>query len=173
MCPIPFQQRLGYNSPRWVRCDAADASNTRSRINPFLRLYPLMRMTKATHRFASWIACFAILMASLAPSISHAVAAGKSQPNAWMEICTVMGSKMVALDISQDMQTPAPVESMAHLEHCPFCLNHAVSVGLPPPPDFVMPVISGDHVLPSLFYQSSRPLFAWAVAQPRAPPAIS
>jgi len=130
-------------------------------------------MTKATHRFASWIACFAILMASLAPSISHAVAAAKSVPNAWMEICTVTGSKMVMVDADQNSQTPAPVEKTMHFEHCPFCLNHAVQAGMPPAADFVMPVISGDHVLPSLFYQSSRPLFAWAVAQPRAPPAFS
>ncbi len=132
-----------------------------------------MRMTKATHRFASWIACFAILMASLAPSISHAVAAAKSVPNAWMEICTVTGSKMVTVDADQDAQTSAPVEKTMHFEHCPFCLNHTVSAEMPPAADFVMPVISGDHVLPSLFYQSPRPLFAWAVAQPRAPPAFS
>lgn len=131
-----------------------------------------MRMTKATHRFATWIACFAILMASLAPSISHAVAAAKNAPNAWMEICTVTGSKMVMVD-AENSQTPVPVEKAMHFEHCPFCLNHAVSAGMPPSPDFVMPVVADDHVLPSLFYQSSRPLFAWAVAQPRAPPAFS
>jgi len=130
-------------------------------------------MTKATHRFASWIACFAILMASLAPSISHAVAAAKNVPNAWMEICTVTGIKMVMLDAEQNSQIPAPVEKAMHLEHCAFCLNHAVSTGMPPSPDFVMPLVAGDHVLPSLFYQSSRPLFAWAVAQPRAPPVFS
>ncbi len=130
-----------------------------------------MRMTQATHRFASWIACFAILMASLAPSISHAVAAAHGTPNAWMEVCTVAGSKMVMVDVEQT--APATNEQSVHFEHCPFCLSHAGTVGLPPAADFVMPVVSGDHVLPSLFYQSSRPLFAWAVAQPRAPPALS
>ncbi|MES2026962.1 MAG: DUF2946 domain-containing protein [Pseudomonadota bacterium] len=132
-----------------------------------------MRMTKATHRFATWIACFAILLASLAPSISHAVAAAKGAPNAWVEICTVEGSKMMKVDGDQSQQAPAPAEKGTHFEHCAFCLTHAGSFGLPPSADFVMPVVSGDHVLPLLFYQASRPLFAWVVAQPRAPPAFS
>ncbi|MBF8178141.1 MULTISPECIES: DUF2946 domain-containing protein [Oxalobacteraceae] len=132
-----------------------------------------MRMTKAKHRWTTWIACFAILLASLAPSISHAVAAAKGAPNAWVEICTVDGSKMMMVDQDQNSQAPKPAERAIHFEHCAFCMTHAGSVGLPPPADFVMPVVSGDHVLPPLYYQASRPLFAWAVAQPRAPPAFS
>lgn len=132
-----------------------------------------MRMTRAMHRCAAWIACFAILLASLAPSISHAVAAAQGTPNAWIEICTVDGSKLMMVDADQNPQAPTPTEKAIHFEHCPFCLSHAGSFGLPPTADFLMPVVSGDHVLPSLFYQASRPLFAWAVAQPRAPPALS
>lgn len=132
-----------------------------------------MRMTKAKHGFAVWIACLAILMAALAPAISHAVAAAKGAPNDWMEICTITGSKMVMVDAEPAPQAPASSEHSVHFEHCPFCLSHAGNLGLLPAIDFVLPLVSGDHVLPSLFYQSSRPLFAWAVAQPRAPPALS
>lgn len=125
------------------------------------------------HRCTVWIACFTILLASLAPSISHAVAAATGDSNSWIEICTVAGNKLVNVDTSHNHQTPAPADKATHLEHCPFCLNHAVSTVLPPEADFVVPVIEGSHVLPSLFYQASRPLFAWAAAQPRAPPAFS
>lgn len=120
-----------------------------------------------------WFACFAILLSSLAPSISHAVAAATGMSNGWTEICTVTGAKLVQLDDGQQSGLPAPIEKAVHFEHCPFCLNHAVSLGLPPTADFVLPSIDSSRVLPSLFYQASHPLFAWAAAQPRAPPAFS
>ncbi len=132
-----------------------------------------MRTVRNMHRIA-WIACFAILLAALAPAISHALAAQQhhAEQQAWVEICTMEGSKMVMTDGAHDPQQPAH-DSFGHLEHCPFCLNHAVAHGLPPAADFVMPVLAGDHVLPPLYYQAPRPLFAWATAQPRAPPALS
>jgi hypothetical protein len=130
-------------------------------------------MTKSMHRTTVWIAFCAILLAALAPSISHAVAAAKGIPNGWTEICTVDGAKLVKLDGTSSSEAPAPDKKATHFEHCPFCLHHAVSLGLPPNADFVMPSIEGSPVLPALFYQASRPLFAWAAAQPRAPPVVS
>lgn len=130
-----------------------------------------MTMTAAMQRCAAWIACFAILLAVLAPSISHALAA-HAQHDAWVEICSVEGSKMIQVDADQHPQKPAH-DQIGHFEHCPFCLNHSLAQGLPPAADFVMPVIAGSHLLPPLYYQASRPLFAWAVAQPRAPPSLS
>lgn len=132
-----------------------------------------MRMTRLTQCMATWMAVLAILMAALAPSISYAISTANSTSNVGMEICTVNGMKLVQADSGSTSQIPAQDQKNAHVEHCPFCLTHAVSLGLPPPADFVLPVISGDHVLPSLFYQASPPLFAWAAAQPRAPPALS
>ena len=124
------------------------------------------------HRCVVWIAFLAILLSSLAPAISHAVAAAKGTANAWVEICTVAGDKRVRADSAPDAESPAPAEHATHFEHCAFCQTHAGAIGWLPAA-FAMPVILGSHVLPSLFYQSSRPLFAWAVAQPRAPPALS
>lgn len=113
----------------------------------------------------------AILMAALAPSISHAIAAASNAPNTWVEICSVNGNKLVQID--NDRQSPDPVNHTTHFEHCPFCMMHAVSLGMPPSAEFKLPVLEGTHIIPSLFYQASRPLFAWATAQPRAPPLFS
>jgi hypothetical protein len=139
-----------------------------------------MRTTRTTRRMTAWIASFAILLATLAPSISHAVAAAKGIPNGWTEVCTVAGAKLVKLDdasaskeISKPPSKSAPAQKMSHFEHCPFCLSHALALGLPPGADFVMPVVAGTSVVPSLFYHAPRPLFAWVAAQPRAPPALS
>ncbi|MBF8179269.1 DUF2946 domain-containing protein [Herminiimonas contaminans] len=130
-------------------------------------------MTQLTQCIATWTAVFAILMSALAPSFSHAVSTANSTSNVWIEICSVTGKKLVQTGDNTASQAPGNDQKITHVEHCPFCLNHAVSLGLPPAANFVMPFISGDHVLPSLFYQTSQPLFAWAAAQPRAPPVIS
>ncbi|MEG1323955.1 MAG: DUF2946 domain-containing protein, partial [Janthinobacterium sp.] len=53
-------------------------------------------MTLFTRRFAAWIACFAILLAALAPSISQAVANAKQESGSgWAEICSVAGIRFV------------------------------------------------------------------------------
>jgi hypothetical protein len=133
-----------------------------------------MNMTKSMHRLTVWIASFAILLAALAPSISHAVAAAQGVPNGWMEICTIEGAKLVQIDDGQPSRsTPGKGDKATHFEHCPFCLSHAVSPALLPTADFTIPVVEGSAFLPLLFYQASHPLFAWTAAQPRAPPAFS
>ncbi|MDC8757192.1 DUF2946 domain-containing protein [Janthinobacterium fluminis] len=130
-------------------------------------------MTKITRRFTAWIACFAILLAALAPSISHAIAADDSS-SAWIEICSIAGTRFVQAD-SDDGQplSPASIEQSLHFDHCPFCSAHGGAPGLPSSPMVTLPVLAGKPVLPPLYYQASRPLFVWASAQSRAPPALS
>ncbi|HWT71228.1 MAG TPA: DUF2946 domain-containing protein [Oxalicibacterium sp.] len=130
-----------------------------------------MKTTRTMRCITAWIASFAILLAALAPSISHAVAAAKNMPNGWTEICTVAGAKLVKLDDAPSK--PAPTHKMSHFEHCPFCLSHAVSLGMPPDATIAIPSLEGTHILPPLFYHAPRPLFAWSTAQPRAPPFLA
>lgn len=136
-----------------------------------------MGINRATKRFAAWIACCAILMASLAPSISHALAAASNAGSFWAEICSASGIKLLKVaDDAANQQasgSSSPAEKGLQFEHCPFCFTHAASFGLPPSAGFILPVVSGVPMRPSLFYQSPRPLFAWAAAQPRAPPVRS
>lgn len=130
-----------------------------------------MRMSHAMQRLTLCIAMCAILMTALAPSISHAIAAASNVPNAWSEICSVDGSKLVKL--SGDQQPPAPVNHTTHFEHCPFCMMYAVNFGMSLSAGLKLPVLEVTHITPTLFYQASRPLFAWTTAQPRAPPFFS
>ena len=60
-----------------------------------------------------------------------------------------------------------------HIEHCPLCISHAGSVGLPPPFSSPLPVITGHDHYPPLFYQAPRVLFAWLAASPRGPPSAA
>ncbi|MGZ3254925.1 MAG: DUF2946 domain-containing protein [Burkholderiaceae bacterium] len=127
-------------------------------------------MTKAKHRITAWIASFAVLLAALAPSISHAINAANDSGSGWIEICSTVGSKLAKVDGAQNPASQAPADKAIHFEHCPFCFTHAGSVGLPPSTDLTLPIASNALPLPSLFYQSPRPLFLWAAAQSRAPP---
>lgn len=131
-----------------------------------------MGMTLFTRRFAAWIACFAILLAALAPSISQAVANAKQESGSgWAEICSVAGIRFVQVLQADDGAADETSGGKAmQMEHCAFCSTHAGSVGLPPSPVLPLPVASGTAIFPALYYQSPSPLFIWSTAQSRAPP---
>lgn len=132
-----------------------------------------MGMTALTRRCAAWIACFAILLAALAPSISQAVANAKQESGSgWAEICSVAGIRFVQVDDDGAANGQSGGKAM-QMEHCAFCATHAGSVGLPPTcPALLLPAASGTAILPALYYQSPAPLFIWSTAQSRAPPAL-
>ena len=86
------------------------------------------------------IALCAIVFASLAPSISHALAATNGTSFA-QEICTSNGQKISIQVITRQGQqittefeinkSVAPKNITMHLEHCPFCSSGAAAAALP------------------------------------------
>jgi hypothetical protein len=131
----------------------------------------VMVMKTITRRFAAWIACCAMLFAALAPSVSHAMAAGRGQ--LWTEVCSAAGIKLVQADSASsaiDGHGDADTLASAHLEHCPFCAIHPVDLGLLPGSAWSMPLLAGRDTYPPLFFQSPHRLAAWTPAQSRAPP---
>lgn len=133
-----------------------------------------MGMTLFTRRLAAWIACFAILLAALAPSISQAVANAKQQSGSgWAEICSVAGIRFVQVVEDGTTEDGKSAGKAMQMEHCAFCSTHAGSAGLPPTsPVLPLPVAMGTAIFPALYYQSPAPLFIWSTAQSRAPPAL-
>ena len=129
-----------------------------------------MFTSKARARWVLWMACCAILLAALAPTLSRAltVAQGGAVPS--LEICSVAGGmNMVPLKLSLDDSTPA--KNAMQMGDCPCCGMHAAVLALPP---VSLAPASGALItglLPALFYQSATPLFAWTPLQPRGPPA--
>jgi len=170
-----MEQNFFYSTTRGVH---ATQSTTAARRRSIDVKVIKMRMTNCMRQITAWIACFAIMLSALAPSISRAVAANNGLPSASLEICTVVGPKSIAVDAKNTAASilpSTPAKDTAHGEPCPFCGTHAGSSALLPGSDnFVFPVMSGEpRPHPHLFYQSPRPLFIWAPAQPRAPPFIS
>jgi hypothetical protein len=118
-------------------------------------------------RMQVWIACLAILLNALAPSLSHALMTG---PSNMMEICSAAGTRWMAVDLAADASTGSSTDTaLHHAQHCPFCVTHADLLDLPQSASFA--VDGGHDLFPALFYRSPTPLFSWSAANPRAPPA--
>jgi hypothetical protein len=130
---------------------------------------PAMKMTGSMRRFTAWIASLAILMAALAPTISHAISAAGFDPSA-IEICTSGGSKW-AKQADGRLAKTQPVRA-AHVEHCPFCFTHAGANGLPSAGFSRIASPLAVQQRPQAVPSSFHPSFAWIVASSRAPPRI-
>jgi hypothetical protein len=128
-----------------------------------------MGMNTVTRHLAAWIACFAMLFAALAPSVSHALSTSRGEP--WTEICSVGGKKFVKVSVDQGGTTDPASQDSIHLEHCPFCATHADAIALPPAAGLSILLIDTRDTHPFLFLRSPHPLAIWTVAQSRAPPA--
>jgi Protein of unknown function (DUF2946) len=108
------------------------------------------------HRLISQIAIVAIIFASLAPSISHAMASAQ-QP--WQQICSAQGTKY--LNDATDKQPSTPSDSAKHhFEHCPYCANHIGTQVLPSVEfQFFLQKLNAVSAIP----QYSAPLLHWYV----------
>ncbi|MEI2678917.1 MAG: DUF2946 domain-containing protein [Burkholderiaceae bacterium] len=128
-----------------------------------------MPYRRLTRRFACWMAVLAVLMAALAPAISHAL--GTTGATSWTEVCTAQGSRWVQEDGARGGD-PAPGAQHA-FEHCPYCSFHSHEVGIPPAPLRALPASEPAPAVPQAFLAAPRTLHAWLSAQPRAPPLFS
>jgi hypothetical protein len=140
-----------------------------------------MRRFLKRRRLGIWIACFAILMNALAPSISHAMALMNGTASL-VEVCTVDGTRYVSTDVAADpdvhvqaasLPGKATVDLVHDMQHCPFCYTHAASFALPVAFAVPLAITAGHDVFPPLFYQSPKPLFSWSRPHPRGPPSLS
>ncbi|MBC7756226.1 MAG: DUF2946 domain-containing protein [Bdellovibrio sp.] len=87
------------------------------------------------------IALFAIVFASLAASISHAIAAQNGTNSFTQEVCTSQGKKISiqvvttkGQQLSVDFSIKQALKSQniaVHLEHCPFCSSQFSTATLP------------------------------------------
>jgi len=135
--------------------------------------------TSTRHRnrlYWTWIACLAILFNAFAPMLSHAMGTQSTAGAPLMlemEVCTALGMEMRQVESIASSDPSVDGKLHKNTNHCAYCVAHAASHGLPPPMPAVFVPATGRAAWPPLYYQSSRSLFPWALAQPRAPPARS
>ena len=130
-----------------------------------------------------WIACFAVLMNVLAPSISHAMAALTGVPATW-EICRTDGSaaaaavpgqgELVAVgSLAKKIREKNTEKSTILMADCGYCLPHGGSVALTPSTTTGLGLMKSDALRPFLFYRAPQPLLALSAAPARGPPALA
>jgi hypothetical protein len=98
-------------------------------------------LSQKLFRWVNKVALFAIVFASLAPSVSHAIAAQQGINSFAQEICSSDGKKItiqVVTTKGQQLQTGLdttpdanPVTITLHLNHCPFCHAGITDIVMP------------------------------------------
>lgn len=119
----------------------------------------------------AWLAALALLCAGLLPLVSHAVVPHLSASAGMVEVCTLSGMAWVKVD-GQGAANSGSGESAPGMAmgHCDWCATHAPGLGLLPSVATAQLPPAVLAAQPAAFWQAPRPLFAWAAAQPRAPP---
>lgn len=130
------------------------------------------------------IALFAVVFASLAPSISHAFAAKQDVNGFVQEICSANGVKItIQVLTSQDKQLASGFDSeqklpanpktfISHLNHCPFCSNPIVHLGLEPPNTFVFSALGNQSQQYELAVSITNSSFKTLPPPAQAPPIL-
>lgn len=117
------------------------------------------------NRCTRWTTLVALVLATLAPGIAHALRHERGQAVPWQEICTATGAmRVVAVD-----DNGAPAQAHA-FEQCLTCLLHHGASAPPPAWAALSLVEPASAVEKSLLLSAPRLPFAWRAAQPRAPP---
>jgi len=129
-----------------------------------------MQFGRVRKQLLSWIACFAILMGSVAPAISHALR--QSPVDLLTEVCTSLGAKRLPAGPAADQSAPT-IPGGHGMKHCPDCFLHTPSVAPPPAQVFCLCTGLLALELPRLFLVAPLTPHAWVTAQPRAPPQIA
>ncbi len=130
-----------------------------------------MPVTRRSLRRFTWIAILVMWASALMPTIARALAA--QSPESWVEVCTDMGMKRVALaDDGMPAGGGAPASANPMTDHCVFCsLGGPDGAPLPASSPALQPSGLRD-ALPALFLRAPYTLHAWAHAQARAPPQL-
>lgn len=135
-----------------------------------------MHPYRQNRRIIAWLACLAVLLNSLAPAMSHALAAAHGKAIPWAQICSTSGIKFIPLAFYQTTNTDKEQNDDSNpmaMDHCAYCLSHAGSFAITTDVKLALTPINLSYFLPYLFYHAPRPLFTWASSNPRAPPTIS
>jgi Protein of unknown function (DUF2946) len=140
-------------------------------------------LSKKLFRLVHQVALFAIVFASLAPSISHALQANSGAGFA-QEICTTSGEKItiqvvttkgqqLATEFSQQSsndKTPTGIQH--HLQHCPLCANSSTDAALEAPHTPIIAILTAQAQHISATLQAVLSRFSVLPPPAQAPPTL-
>jgi hypothetical protein len=128
-----------------------------------------MPLTRATHRFAAWLAMLAMVLGALAPTVAQAVVVAQGGQG-WVQVCSASGMVWVqtdALEVAGEATGQKPMADASR--HCPWCSLQGAA-GLPPDvsPQPLAPAPRAERPLAPPV--ASAPSTHWPAAPSRAPP---
>jgi Protein of unknown function (DUF2946) len=150
-------------------------------------------LSQKLFRWVNKIALFAIVFASLAPSISHALVAQQGagiNPSTFaQEVCTTSGTKITIQvlttkgkqlatelpaqstenNVSQDKE---PVGIQHHLQHCPFCANPSTDAAIQAPHAPIIAILEAQAQRIAVNHQEVLPHFSVLPPPAQAPPRL-
>ncbi len=138
-------------------------------------------LSQKLFHWLSKIALFAIVFASLAPSISHALQAN-SGAGFVQEVCTTSGEKItiqvlttkgqqLATELpAQTSQNKSPTGIQHHLQHCPFCANPSTDAAIQVPHAPIIAILASQAQHIAATSQVVLPRFSALPPPAQAPP---
>jgi Protein of unknown function (DUF2946) len=140
-------------------------------------------LSKKLFRFIHKIALFAIVFASLAPTISHAlestngVAFGQEVCAAngqkiTIQVLTTKGQQLATEFTAQTSNDKTPTGIQHHLQHCPFCANPSTDAALEAPHTPIIAILTAQAQQVSAITQTVLPRFSALPPPAQAPPAL-
>jgi hypothetical protein len=139
--------------------------------------------SKKLFHFLHKIALFAILFASLAPSISHALQANSGGAFE-QEVCTTSGQKITiqvlttkGQQLATELATQAPRDKQPtgiqhHLQHCPFCANPSTDAAIEAPHAPIIAILTAQAQQIAATSQTDLPRFSVLPPPAQAPPSF-
>jgi Protein of unknown function (DUF2946) len=130
------------------------------------------------------IALCAIVFASLAPTISHALAAQQGLNSFTQEVCTTDGKKITIQVVTskgqqlttelnaESTQEKSPTGIQHHLQHCPFCANPSTDAAIQAPHASIIVFLSAQAQHVAATFQVDLPRFFALPPPAQAPPAL-
>jgi hypothetical protein len=141
-------------------------------------------LSKKLFLFVHKVALFAIIFATLAPSISHALTAQQGTNSFTQEVCSTNGEKITiqvvttkGQQFSAELTTKNTGESSPksinhHFEHCPFCANPSTDAGLEAPHAPIIAILEAQAQHTAAVSQVVLTLFSVLPPPAQAPPAL-
>jgi Protein of unknown function (DUF2946) len=139
-------------------------------------------LSQRLFKLLSKIALFAIVFASLAPSISHALQANNGAGFV-QEVCTTTGEKItiqvlttkgqqLATELPEQTSEKQPSGIQHHLQHCPFCANPSTDAALEAPHAPIIAILTAHAQQIAATSQTDLPRFSVLPPPAQAPPSL-
>jgi hypothetical protein len=126
------------------------------------------------YRLAAWLACLVMVMNTIAPLLTQAMALTRGEQVLLMTVCTADGTQQRRIDVSAQADESPANENPAGRHYGRVPLLHPLDrLGRPAPGTALIESLRRrpSAMAPRLrFYAAHDALFAWTAASPRGPP---